>query len=209
MPDGEGVQDVVADKGYHSNQTMLDLDAIGMRSYIAEPDRGRRNWRGEPGRPRRRLRNRRRMRGARGKRLLRRRGEHLERSFAHLYETGGMRRTHLRGHDNILKRVLVHASAFNLGLLMRHACGRGTPRGLQGRRLALLACLWSFLPGSERLRHPLRMLFQPFALPDHLRAPRSGRRIDFTVTTTCATGLLRVTASASCVTSLSVLAALT
>jgi transposase len=70
--------------------------------------------------------------GARGKRLLRCRGEYVERSFAHVYDTGGMRRTHLRGHQNILKRLLVHASAFNLGVLMRQACGRGTPRGLQG-----------------------------------------------------------------------------
>ena len=50
------------------------------------------------------------MRGGRGKRLLRRRGEYLERSFAHVYDTGGMRRTHLRGHRNILKRLLVHAA---------------------------------------------------------------------------------------------------
>jgi transposase len=63
---------------------------------------------------------------------MRCRGEYVERSFAHVYDTGGMRRTHLRGHQNILKRLLVHASAFNLGVLMRQAFGRGTPRGLQG-----------------------------------------------------------------------------
>lgn len=72
------------------------------------------------------------MSGVRGKRLLRRRGEYVERSFAHVYDTGGMRRTHLRGHSNILKRLLVHASGFNLGILMRQVFGRGTPRGLQG-----------------------------------------------------------------------------
>ena len=77
------------------------------------------------------------MRGARGKRLLRCRGEYVERSFAHVYDTGGLRRTHLRGHQNILKRLLVHAGAFNLGLLMRQAFGRGTPRGLQGRGFGL------------------------------------------------------------------------
>ncbi len=59
-----------------------------------------------------------------------------QRSFAHLYDTGGLRRTHLRGHSNILKRLLIHAGAFNLGLLMRQVFGRGTPRGLQGRRIA-------------------------------------------------------------------------
>lgn len=91
--------------------------------------------------------NRRRIRGTRGKRLLRRRGELLERPNAHLYETGGMRRVHLRGHDNILKRLLVQASAGNLGLWMRRLIGIGTPRGLQGRptaTIAALVTLWSF-----------------------------------------------------------------
>jgi transposase len=83
-----------------------------------------------------------------------RRGEYVERSFAHVYDTGGMRRTHLRGHANILKRLLVHAGAFNLGLLMRKVFGRGTPRGLQGRQVGpssldialglLIGSLWSF-----------------------------------------------------------------
>ena len=82
--------------------------------------------------------------------------EKLERSFAHLYESGGMRRLHLRRHANILKRLLVHAAAFNLGLVMRQKWGRGTPRGLQGRRLELflallgqLASLWPLCLGSE------------------------------------------------------------
>jgi transposase len=126
--------EVVADKGYHSNQTMIDLHAVGVRSYIAEPDRGRRHWTKAPDAQGAVYGNRRRVRGARGKRLLRRRGEYVERSFAHLYDTGGMRRTYLRGHGNILKRLMLHASAFNLGILMRKALGRGTPRGLQGRR---------------------------------------------------------------------------
>jgi hypothetical protein len=64
---------------------------------------------------------------------MRRRGELIERSFAHLYDTGGMRRTHLRGHTNILKRLLIHAGGFNLGLLMRAILGAGTPRGFQDR----------------------------------------------------------------------------
>ena len=83
----------------------------------------------------------RRIQGERGRRLLRKRGELLERPNAHLYDTGGMRRTHLRGHDTILKRLLLHASACNLGLWMRAACGVGTPRGLQGRVAALIAVL--------------------------------------------------------------------
>jgi len=68
-------------------------------------------------------------------------GERIERSFAHLYVTGGMRRTHLRDHTNILKRVLIHASGFSLGLVRRHLIGIGTPRGLQGRVAAAIATL--------------------------------------------------------------------
>ena len=124
--------EIIADKGYHSNQTMIDLVAVGVRSYIAEPERGRRDWTTMPEAQGPVYGNRRRVRGVRGQRLMRCRGEYVERSFAHVYDTGGMRRTHLRGHPNILKRLLVHASAFNLGILMRHAFGRGTPRGLQG-----------------------------------------------------------------------------
>jgi len=128
--------ELVADKGYHSNRIMIDLHAVGVRSYIAEPDRGRRHWTKAPDAQGAVYANRRRVRGVRGRRLMRRRGEYMERSFAHVYNTGGMRRTHLRGHRNILKRLLVHASAFNLGILMRKMFGRGTPRGLQGRMSA-------------------------------------------------------------------------
>jgi transposase len=127
--------EIVADKGYHSNQTMIDLTAVGVRSYIAEPERGRRDWTKTPEAQGPVYGNRRRVRGARGQRLMRCRGEYVERSFAHVYDTGGLRRTHLRGHQNILKRLLVHASAFNLGVLMRQAFGHGTPRGLQGRQV--------------------------------------------------------------------------
>jgi len=86
VPDGE-IKEVVADKGYHSNQVMVDLEAVGVRSYISEPDRGRRNWKDHPDARGAVYRNRRRIRGARGKRLLRQRGERLERPCAHLYET--------------------------------------------------------------------------------------------------------------------------
>ena len=131
-PTPAALTELVADKGYHSNQTMIDLHAVGVRSYIAEPDRGRRHWTTAPEAQPAVYGNRRRVRGRRGKRLMRRRGEYVERSFAHVYDTGGMRRTHLRRHPNILKRLLIHASAFNLGILMRQLFGRGTPRGLQG-----------------------------------------------------------------------------
>ena len=143
--------ELVADKGYHSNQTMSDLRAIGVRSYVAEPDRGHRHWTHAPDAQRAVYGNRRRLRGDRGQRLLRRRGEYVERSFAHVYDTGGLRRTYLRGHPNILKRLLVHASAFNLGLLMRQLCGRGTPRGLQGRCTDARGLRLSLLRLSMRL----------------------------------------------------------
>ena len=135
-----GIVEVVGDKGYHSNETMVGCAEIGVRSYVSEPDRGRRKWKGKAGARAAVYANRRRIRGARGRRLLRQRGELLERPNAHLYETGRMRRVHLRGHPNILKRVLVHVSGFNLGLLMRPADGRRyaaeppRPRGRRVRR---------------------------------------------------------------------------
>ena len=144
----QALEEIIADKGYHSNQTMVDLDAVGLRSYMAEPDRGRRDWSEEPEAQAPVYRNRRRIRGRRGRRLMRRRGETIERSFAHVYDTGGMRRTHLRGHPNILKRLLIHAGAFNLGLIMRQIFGVGTPRGLQGRlagRMAVVVALWTLV----------------------------------------------------------------
>src|SRR6266404_2641317 len=139
VPEPQPLEEIIADKGYHSNQSMVDLDAVGIRSYVAEPDRGRRDWSKEPEAQAPVYGNRRRIRGRRGRRLMRQRGERIERSFAHLYDTGGMRRTHLRGHTNILKRLLIHAGGFNLGLLIRSILGVGTPRGLQGRLAAVLA----------------------------------------------------------------------
>ena len=169
-PDGQSIEDVVGDKGYHSNQSLVDLEAVGIRSYIAEPDRGRRNWKENPTACDAVYRNRRRIRGPRGLRLLRLRGERLERPFAHLYETGGMRRVHLRGHTNIRKRLLIHASGFNLGLLMRHLIGVGTPRGLQGRLVAAVAALLVLI----------RLLWEPMRRPERLArlaSPRERRSI--------------------------------
>ena len=105
----------------------------------------RRRWEGKKKEQAAVYANRRRIRGERGKRLLRQRGEKVERSFAHCYETGGMRRVHLRHHPNILKRLLVHVAAFNLGLVMRKLLGRGTPRGFQGRDAALFFILLRLL----------------------------------------------------------------
>ena len=126
----EGPVELVLDKGYHSNEVLRTLREWKVRSYCSEPDRGRRRWSGREAEQTAVYGNRRRIRGDRGKGLLRQRGEKVERSFAHMYETGGMRRTHLRRHTNILKRLLIHTAAFNLGLLMRAVTGAGTPRQL-------------------------------------------------------------------------------
>jgi transposase len=132
------VEEVVADKGYHSNQVLVDLHEGGVRSYIPEPERGPRNWDGKEKEQKQVYGNRRRMSGRRGKDLQKLRTELTERSFAHMYETGGMRRTHLKGQKNILKRLLFHAVGFNLALLIRKASGIGKPRTLQGLSDAIL-----------------------------------------------------------------------
>ena len=139
LVDEGGIKEVVADKGYHSGDVLRQLDEQQIRSYIPEPDRGKRHWQGKEAEQKRVYANRRRVRRAKSKQLQRRRGELTERSFAHMYETGGMRRVHLRGRDNILKRVLVHAGAFNLGLVMRNLFGAGTPRQLKDIGAGFLA----------------------------------------------------------------------
>ncbi|MCA9717649.1 MAG: transposase [Myxococcales bacterium] len=128
----ERIEEFVADKGYHSNDVLCDLEEVDIRSYIPEPARGRRRWKGKNAERDAVYRNRRRTRRAKSKKLQRKRGELLERPFAHLLETGGMRRVHLRGQRNILKRLLIHVAGFNLGLLMRKLVGVGKPRALQG-----------------------------------------------------------------------------
>lgn len=144
--------EVVADKGCHSRAVVLELHQHGFRAYISEPDRPRQSWTGQEVARDAVYANRRRIHGNRGRRLLRRRGELLERTFAHAYDTGGMRRTHLRGHANILKRILIHASGFNLSLVMRQVIGVGTPRGLQGCAAALLTALLALWNAALALR---------------------------------------------------------
>jgi transposase len=127
-----GIEEMVTDKGYHSGAVVQRLKSYKVRSYIPEKKpKGRRNWAGKQAEQQAVYANRRRVRGEYGKSLLRRRGELVERSFAHCYETGGMRRCHLRGHDNILKWQLVHVGAFNLSLILRKLLGAGTPRELK------------------------------------------------------------------------------
>jgi hypothetical protein len=111
----------------------------------------------------------------------------LERPFAHLDRTGRMRRVHLRGHDNILKRALLQAGALNLGLLMRQLVGIGTPGSLQGRAASLLACLWSLIHRPEHLWNPIRTLWRLVTALGHLRARLDERRTEHWGATTSAT----------------------
>jgi transposase len=167
------MEEVVTDRGYHSGPVLEDLHEIGVRSYIPEPKRKRRKWKGKEGEQVAVYANRRRIRGERGKQLLRRRGELVERSFAHVYDTGGMRRTHLRGHQNILKRLLIHVAAFNLSLILRQEAGAGTPRSFQDRRKLLLFGFWAVSMLLERLGNRLirpsiifAHRFSPLPIPD-------------------------------------------
>jgi transposase len=176
-PDEQRIVEVVADKGYHSNQTCRDLSEAHIRSYFSEPDNGRRNWKGKGKERQAVYANRRRIRGERGKGLLRKRGELLERSFAHCYETGGMRRIHLRGHPNILKRLLIHVAGFNLALVMRSMYGIGKPRRLQdGLPGAVLGLLGGILAVSDMLRRHLGLPGHLGVHPAAVRVPVATRR---------------------------------
>ena len=162
-------EEVVTDKGYHSKKIVLDLQSLGLRTYISEPGRGRQYWIDQHAERDAVYANRRRIRSERGQQLMRLRGELLERPNAHLYDTGGMRRTHLRRHGNILKRLLVHVAACNLGLWMRTLTGIGTPRGLQGRLAAVLAfCFTLRVLLRDRLPTRRRGLnLRLFTIPSH------------------------------------------
>jgi transposase len=127
------IEEAVADKGYHKAQTLAECEQCHTRTYIPEPKGKEYNWGGKPEAWRQATtRNRRRVRGARSKRLQKKRSELVERSFAHVCETGGGRRTWLRGIESVRKRYAVQVAAHNLGLLMRKLFGIGKPRTLQG-----------------------------------------------------------------------------
>lgn len=139
-----GAVEVVADKGYYKTQLLVDLKEAGFRPYIPEPVRQHRRRLAEldPEARRAVLDNRRRTTRVKGKSHQRKRGELLERPFAHLLETGAARRTRLRGRGNVEKRYIIHAAAANLGLILRTTHGRGTPRGwADGGLLGLLLAL--------------------------------------------------------------------
>ena len=142
----DGIEELVADKGYHSGAVLEQVKELAVRTYIPEKKQaGKRHWEGKQGQQQAVYQNRQRVRRAYGKSLLRRRGELVERTFAHCYETGGMRRCTLHGRKNILKRLLIHVGAFNIGLVLRNMLGSGKPRELSNRAIGLVLRLIELL----------------------------------------------------------------
>src|ERR1700674_4613057 len=170
-----GIEELVTDKGYHSGAVVKRVKSYEVRSYIPEKQqKGRRNWQGKAEEQQAVYQNRRRVQGEYGKSLLRRRGELVERSFAHCYESGGMRRTHLRGHENILKRQLIHVGAFNLSLILRKLMGAGTPREWSHRGGLLLLLPYFLLPLREGRNRPCSQISR--SRTRYLASPRSRLR---------------------------------
>jgi transposase len=138
----DGIEELVADKGYHSGAVLEQVKELEVRTYIPEKKQaGKRHWEGKQGQQQAVYQNRQRVRRDYGKSLLRRRGELVERTFAHCYETGGMRRCTLHGRKNILKRLLIHVGAFNISLVLRKMLGAGKPRELKNRAAGLVSGL--------------------------------------------------------------------
>ena len=149
---GAQIQDIAADKGYHATEQLTAMaEHTPYRTYIPEPElQHNRRWTDKPAEQKAAVyANRRRVRGERGRQMQRQRSEFVERTFAHVCETGGARRTWLRGMEKVQKRYLLAAAAHNIGVLMRKLFQMGTPRGLQESvdgllgpaRAVYLACL--------------------------------------------------------------------
>src|SRR5712691_4423063 len=182
----QGLREVVTDKGYHSGAGLAQMSE-SVRTYVSVPQQPRRNWEGKAEQQAAVYANRRRVEGERGKSLLRRRGELLERPFAHQYETGAMRRLHVRGRGNVAKRVLLQAAAFNLALILRSITKTGTPKGLADLKRSVLCTLLRVLAALAALLTPVSGLYEtPPLTPDrsarHRWNPptlRSGRKSGF------------------------------
>src|SRR5262249_5273309 len=140
-----GVEEVVADKGYHSNEVAVGLSELGVRTYIAEPDRGRRNWEGKQAEKEAGYGNRPRIRGERGKGMQRQRGEKIEWNFAHQFDTGGMDRLYVRGIENVHKKLLVQAAACSLAQLMRSIYGAGKPRAAHDQAVEVISAILALI----------------------------------------------------------------
>src|SRR5712664_592437 len=172
----QGLCEVVTDKGYHGGASLAAMQEWGVRTYVSVPQQPRRNWKGKAEQQAAVYANQRRAEGERGKRLLRRRGELLERPFAHQYETGALRRLHVGGRDNVAKRVLLQAAAFNLALILRSISGAGTPRGLADLKRNIVLALLRVLAALSALCAPLTAhgRFSP-TIPSPQRICRSSK----------------------------------
>jgi transposase len=176
--------EVVADKGYHKAQTLSECAAYDLRTYIPErTERRPRRWTDKPAGWRDAFHaNRRRVRGGRSRRLQRLRSERVERSFAHVCNTGRARRTWLRGIEDVQKRYLVTLAGRNLTLLMRALFGIGTPRSLQGLPAAITAAICALILALSNLRATLRSALRHFV--DHSRHwLRAGRPVPMPIET--------------------------
>jgi transposase len=149
-----GVEEVVADKGYHSNDVAVALKGLEVRTYIAEPERGVRNWNGKAAEKEAVYANRRRVGGERGKRLQRGRGEKIERNFAHQFDTGGMDRLWVRGLENVHKKLLIQAAACNLALLMRSFYGSGKPKAAHDQLRQAVFAILGFIRAVQTFSQP-------------------------------------------------------
>jgi transposase len=150
------IEEAVADKAYHATDTLERADAQNIRTYIPErKPKGKRRWKNVSAAARQAfINNRRRTRQARSKQLQRKRSERVERSFAHMCDTGGARRSWLRGIEKVQKRYLIAAVARNLGLVLRTLLALGTPRGLQaeGGVVCFVCLAWIHISGLLRRR---------------------------------------------------------
>jgi transposase len=172
----QGLREVVTDKGYHSGAGLAQMSE-SVRTYVSVPQQPRRHWEGKAEQQAAVYANRRRVEGARGKSLLRRRGELLERPFAHQYETGAMRRLHVRGRGNVAKRVLLQAAAFNLALILRSITKAGTPKGLADLKrnivLALLRVLAALGHYQRLFPKPPKIHRSDLPFPTHCAPPEN------------------------------------
>jgi transposase len=169
------IEEAAADKGYHSAGAIELCDFLSVRTYIPEPRRPRRsNWIDKPAAFRRAVYgNRRRVRRAKGKVLQRRRSEVCERTFAHICDTGGSRRSWLRGLADVAKRYVVAVAAHNLGRLLRLLTWVGKPKALQGGAGALLLAVWGFFRivarVGDRITGPIGGRISPAGAPPQTR----------------------------------------
>ena len=163
---------MVTDKGYHSGPSLVALREVGVRSYVSVPKQPRRKWNNKTAEQAAVYANQRRVVGERGKQLLRRRGEFLERPFAHLYETGGLRRMHVRGRSNVAKRVLLQAAAFNLALILRSLMKAGSPRSLADLKIASFCALWGLIAVFPRFSTSTAGPLSPISRHDNVTVSR-------------------------------------